>query len=40
MAPLQPLGEETHRTRDTAARPPRPARMRTKQPAGGAATFN
>jgi two-component system, cell cycle sensor histidine kinase PleC len=40
MAPLQPLGEETHRTRDAAPRPPRPARMRTKQPAGGAATFS
>ena len=31
MAPLQPLGQETHRVRDASPSPPRPARMR-KQP--------
>jgi two-component system cell cycle sensor histidine kinase PleC len=29
MAPLQPLGQETHRLKGVAPRPPRPARLRT-----------
>jgi two-component system cell cycle sensor histidine kinase PleC len=37
MAPLQPLGEETHRTKDMAPRPPRPARMRAKESSSGSA---
>jgi two-component system cell cycle sensor histidine kinase PleC len=31
MAPLQPLGQETHRLKGAAPRPPRPARMRSKK---------
>jgi two-component system cell cycle sensor histidine kinase PleC len=30
MAPLQPLGQESHRTRDASPPPPRPARLRAK----------
>ncbi|MGZ5890649.1 MAG: sensor histidine kinase, partial [Hyphomicrobium sp.] len=30
MLPLQPLGQETHRLRQVAPRPPRPARLRPK----------
>jgi two-component system cell cycle sensor histidine kinase PleC len=44
MAPLQPLGQETHRIKDMAPRPPRPARLRAKAPSaaasGDAASFN
>jgi two-component system cell cycle sensor histidine kinase PleC len=29
MGPLQPLGRETHRLKGVAARPPRPARLRS-----------
>ena len=32
MAPLQPLGQETHRLKQIAPRPPRPARLRSKSP--------
>ncbi len=35
MAPLQPLGQETHRLKQVAPRPPRPARLRSKPLAGG-----
>jgi two-component system cell cycle sensor histidine kinase PleC len=35
MVPLQPLGQETHRLREMAPRPPRPARLRTKPSAAG-----
>jgi two-component system, cell cycle sensor histidine kinase PleC len=35
MAPLQPLGQETHRLREMAPRPPRPARLRTKPSVAG-----
>jgi two-component system cell cycle sensor histidine kinase PleC len=35
MVPLQPLGQETHRLREMAPRPPRPARLRTKPSVGG-----
>ena len=31
MAPLQPLGQETHRMQGAPSRPPRPARMRAKK---------
>jgi two-component system cell cycle sensor histidine kinase PleC len=31
MAPLQPLGQETHRLQGAPSRPPRPARMRAKR---------
>jgi two-component system cell cycle sensor histidine kinase PleC len=34
MAPLQPLGQETHKLR--GPRPPRPARLRTKPPSTAA----
>jgi two-component system, cell cycle sensor histidine kinase PleC len=34
MAPLQPLGQETHRLRQMAPRPPRPARLRSRPPLG------
>jgi len=34
MAPLQPLGQETHRLRQMAPRPPRPARLRSRTPLG------
>jgi two-component system cell cycle sensor histidine kinase PleC len=42
MAPLQPLGQETHRVKETGPRPPRPARMRGKAPSarGAAAPLN
>jgi len=30
MAPLQPLGQESHRHKEAAPRPPRPARLRAK----------
>jgi two-component system cell cycle sensor histidine kinase PleC len=36
MAPLQPLGQETHRVKDAAQRPPRAARMRSKTSSPGA----
>jgi hypothetical protein len=32
---LQPLGQETHRLREMAPRPPRPPRLRTKPSATG-----
>jgi len=35
MAPLQPLGQETHRLKQIAPRPPRPARLRSKSPLAG-----
>ena len=35
MVPLQPLGQETHRLREVAPRPPRPARLRTKPSVAG-----
>ena len=35
MAPLQPLGQETHRLKQMAPRPPRPARLRSKSPLAG-----
>lgn len=35
MAPLQPLGQETHRLKQVAPRPPRPARLRSKPPLAG-----
>ncbi len=31
MAPLQPLGQETHKLKEMAPRPPRPARARLRQ---------
>jgi two-component system cell cycle sensor histidine kinase PleC len=31
MVPLQPLGQETHRLKGVAPRPPRPARLRSKK---------
>lgn len=31
MAPLQPLGQETHRLRGVVSRPPRPARLRPRR---------
>ncbi len=34
MVPLQPLGQETHRLKGVAPRPPRPARLRAKRDAG------
>jgi len=43
MAPLQPLGQETHRLKEMAPRPPRPARLRAKGPSAAAedaASFN
>jgi len=42
MAPLQPLGQETHRVREQGPPPPRPARMRGKprSPSGAAAPLN
>jgi two-component system cell cycle sensor histidine kinase PleC len=42
MAPLQPLGQETHRVREVGPRPPRPARMRAKtsSDSGAAAPLN
>lgn len=39
MAPLQPLGQETHKLNQMAARPPRPARLRTKL-SGNGVTLN
>jgi two-component system cell cycle sensor histidine kinase PleC len=38
MVPLQPLGQETHRLKGAAPRPPRPARMRSKKSATGGDT--
>ena len=38
MAPLQPLGQETHRVRDTSPSAPRPARMRKTSSSRSAAT--
>ncbi|MCZ7595332.1 MAG: ATP-binding protein [Hyphomicrobium sp.] len=35
MAPLQPLGHETHRLKGAAPRPPRPARLRAKKSLAG-----
>jgi len=36
MAPLQPLGQETHLPKDPTPRPPRPARMRPRTPSAAA----
>ncbi len=38
LAPLQPLGEETHRVKEVGPRPPRQARMRSKASAARGAT--
>jgi two-component system cell cycle sensor histidine kinase PleC len=38
MVPLQPLGQETHRLKGAAPRPPRPARLRSKKDDAGGET--
>jgi len=38
MVPLQPLGQETHRLKGAAPRPPRPARLRSKKGDAGGET--
>ncbi len=38
MVPLQPLGQETHRLKGVAPRPPRPARLRSKKSDDGGDT--
>jgi two-component system cell cycle sensor histidine kinase PleC len=38
VPPLQPLGQETHRVKHAGPPPPRPARMRAKDPPGPGAT--
>jgi len=39
MAPLQPLGQETHKLKDVMPRPPRPARLRMKARAADEASL-